>query len=148
MPEFALAAPFPGLVERVGVRDNLPPHVTVLVPCPGDVAAIAEVLSAFDPFDVAFPRLERFPEILWLAPEPAEPFVAMTEAMVDRFPGYPPYGGIHDDIVPHLTVAEAELDDTAARIEPLLPLRSRTESVVLYERVEADRWRDVEAVRL
>ncbi|HET8751340.1 MAG TPA: 2'-5' RNA ligase family protein [Gaiellaceae bacterium] len=148
MPEFALAAPFPGLVERVGVRDNLPPHVTVLVPCPGDVAAIAEVLSAFGPFNVAFPRLERFPEILWLAPEPAEPFVAMTEAMVDRFPGYPPYGGIHDDIVPHLTVAEAELDDTAARIEPLLPLRSRTESVVLYERVEADRWRDVEAVRL
>jgi hypothetical protein len=44
MPEFALAVPFPGLVERVCVEDNLPPHVTVLVPAPGEVAAIAEVL--------------------------------------------------------------------------------------------------------
>lgn len=143
MPEFALAVPFPGLVERVCVQDNLPPHVTVLVPSPGEVAAISEALSPFGVFDVTFPRLERFPQILWLAPEPAEPFVAMTEAMVARFPAYPPYGGIHDRIVPHLTVAQAELDETAARVEPLLPLRSRVETVVLYEHLDADSWREV-----
>jgi 2'-5' RNA ligase superfamily protein len=142
MPEFALAVPFPGLVEQVAVANDLPPHVTVLVPCPGEVAAIGEVLTPFEAFDVTFARLERFPEILWLAPEPREPFVAMTEAMVARFPGYPPYGGIHDRIVPHLTVAQAELDETEARVEPLLPLRSRVETVVLYEHVEADRWRE------
>jgi 2'-5' RNA ligase len=142
MPEFALAVPFPALVERVSVQDNLPPHVTVLVPCPGELAAIGEVLAPFGAFDVTFPRLDRFPEILWLAPEPAEPFVAMTEAMVARFPDYPPYGGIHDRIVPHLTVAQAELDETAARVEPLLPLRGRVETVVLYERVDADAWRE------
>jgi 2'-5' RNA ligase len=143
MPEFALAVPFPGLVEQVAVTNNLPPHVTVLVPCPGEVAAIGEVLAPFDAFDVTFPRLERFPEILWLAPEPPEPFVAMTEAMVARFPDHPPYGGIHERIVPHLTVAQAELDEAAVRVEPLLPLRGRVETVVLYEHVDADRWREV-----
>jgi hypothetical protein len=143
MPKFALASPFARLVERVGVQDDLPPHVTVLVPSPGDIGAIAEVLAPFAAFDVTFARLEQFPEILWLAPEPAEPFVAMTQALVDRFPEYPPYGGIHDRIVPHLTVAQASLDETAALVEPLLPLRSRAETVVLYEHVHTDHWREV-----
>jgi hypothetical protein len=142
MPRFALAAPFPGLVERVGVKDDLPPHVTVLVPCPGDVVAITEVLGPFDAFDVGFPRLERFPDSVWLVPEPAEPFAAMTEAMVDRFPDYPPYGGIHDRIVPHLTVAQAQLDETKALVEPLLPLHSRAETAVLYEHADADHWHE------
>jgi hypothetical protein len=148
MPRFALAAPFPGLVERVAPRDDLPPHVTILIPCPGDVAAIAEVVAPFEPFDVAFTRLERFSGVLWLAPEPAAPFAALTEAMVDRFPDFPPYGGAHDRIVPHLTVAEAQLDETAERVEPLLPLHRRAESVVLYEQVRADHWREVETFRL
>ena len=143
MPSFALAVPFPGLVERVCVQDNLPPHVTVLVPSPGEVAEIGDVLAPFGRFDVTFSRLERLPEILWLAPELAEPFVAMTEALVARFPDYPPYGGIHDRIVPHLTVAQARLDETAARVESLLPLRSRVETVVLYERLDAETWREV-----
>jgi len=116
MPDFALAVPFPGLVEQVAVTNNLPPHVTVLVPCPDEVGAIGEALAPFGVFDVDFPRLDRFPEILWLAPEPPEPFVAMTEAVVARFPDYPPYGGIHERIVPHLTVAEAELGTAAGLI--------------------------------
>ena len=140
MPRFALAVPFPSLVERVGVRDDLPPHVTVLVPCPGDVDAIAGVLAPFESFDVSFPRLERFTDVVWLAPEPAGPFIVMTEAMVDRFPDHPPYGGIHDDIVPHLTVAERQLEEAAARVEPLLPLHSRVETVVLYEHAFGDHW--------
>jgi 2'-5' RNA ligase superfamily protein len=148
MPRFALAVPFPGLVERVAARDDLPPHVTVLVPCPGEVGAVGDVLAPFDPFDVSFPRLERFAEVVWLAPEPAEPFARMTEEMIERFPDYPPYGGIHDRIVPHLTVAEAQLEATAARVEPLLPLRARVETVVLYEHVAARHWHEVETFRL
>jgi 2'-5' RNA ligase len=143
MPDFALVASFPGLVEPVGVKNDLGPHVTVLVPCPGEIAAIAEVLEPFAAFDVAFRRLEQFPEILWLAPEPPEPFVAMTEAMVGRFPDYPPYGGLHDRIVPHLTVAQAQLEEAAALVEPLLPLQSRVEEVVLYEHAQGEHWREV-----
>jgi len=148
MPRYALAVPFPGLVERVEVGDDLPPHVTVLVPCPDDVAAIEEVLARFESFDVTFPRLERFPEIAWLTPEPAEPFAAMTEAMVARFPGYPPYGGSHDRIVPHLTVAAGELDAAAESVEPLLPLYARADRVVLYRHAHGDHWDALEVFDL
>jgi 2'-5' RNA ligase len=148
MAEFALVVPFPDLVEQVGVENDLPPHVTILYPCPGEIEAIGEVLAPFVPFGVTFPRLGRFPEILWLAPEPAEPFVAMTEAMVERFPDDLPYGGVHDRIVPHLTVAQVQLDETAALVEPLLPLASRVESVVLYLHAEADHWAEAHTFEL
>lgn len=140
MAEFALAVPFPGLVELVGVGNDLPPHVTVLYPCPDEPAAIAQVLAPFDQFEVRFPRLDRFPGTLWLAPEPAEPFVAMTEAMVARFPDWQPYRGVFGSVIPHLTVAQASLDDVAVQVEPLLPLQSRVESVVLYGSVDGKHW--------
>lgn len=142
MSEFALAVPFPGIVEPVGVPNDLPAHVTVLWPAPGDALAIARVLEPFDPFDVTFPRLDRFPGVLWLAPEPAEPFVAMTEAMVARFPDWLPYGGVYSSIIPHLTVAQSQLDETATLLEPLLPIASRAESVVLYESADGRHWHE------
>jgi 2'-5' RNA ligase len=132
----------------VAPRDDVGPHVTVLVPSPDDAEAIAHVLAPFDPFDVTFARVERFPGAVWLAPDPAEPFVAMTEAMVDRFPAFPPYRGAFDEIVPHLTVAEARLDETEALMRDVLPLRARVEAVVLYEHVEAEHWRAIETFRL
>jgi len=144
MPDFALAVPFDGLpIVKVAIANDLPLHVTVLYPSPGDVAAITEVLEPFQAFDVTFTRVDRFPGTLWLAPEPAEPFVAMTEAMVARFPDHRPYRGVFKEIVPHLSVAQAQLDETAAVVEPLLPLGSRVESVVLYAETGGDHWRDV-----
>ena len=143
MAEFALAVPFEGLeLELVGVANDLPPHVTVLYPCPGEPLEIAKVLEPFDQFEVTFPRLDRFPGVLWLAPEPAEPFVLMTEAMVERFPAWPPYGGVYKSVIPHLTVAQASLEDVAVQIEPLLPFASRVESVVLYRSADGVHWHE------
>ena len=142
MAETCLIEPFDGLVELVGVANDLPPHVTVLYPCPGEVEAIAQVLAPFDQFDVTFTRVDRFPGTLWLAPEPAAPFVALTEAMVARFPDWPPYGGVFKSVIPHLTVAQTSLDDVAVQVEPLLPLASRVESVVLYESADGHHWHE------
>ena len=148
MPEFALVVPFDGLVEPVGVPNDLPAHVTVLFPAPGDVAALTEVLAPFAPFGVTFARLDRFPGLLWLAPEPAEPFVALTEAAVDRFPSFPPYGGRYASIIPHLTVAAVSLDESAALVEPLLPLHSHVDSVVLYESADGRHWQELQTFDL
>ena len=149
MAEFALAVPFDGLpFEKVGVANDLPLHVTVLFPSPGDVAAIVDVLAPFGAFDVAFERLDRFPGTLWLAPEPAEPFAALTDAMVARFPEWQPYGGRYSTVTPHLTVAAVSLDETAALVEPLLPLHSHVDSVVLYESADGRHWQDVQAFDL
>jgi 2'-5' RNA ligase len=142
MAEFSLVVPFPGLVELVGVADDLPPHITVLFPAPGDIVEIAKVLEPFDQFEVTFTRLDRFPGVLWLAPEPSEPFVVMTEAMASRFPDHRPYGGTYSQVIPHLTVAVSLLDETAALVEPLLPLASRVESVVLYESANGTHWHE------
>jgi 2'-5' RNA ligase len=142
MPEYGLSIPFEGLVETVGIATDMPPHVTVLYPCPCEPLAIARVLEPFDQFDVTFTRLDRFPGTLWLAPEPTEAFVAMTEAIVRRFPDWQPYGGVFKSITPHLTVAQQSLDEVAVQLEPLLPLASRVESVVLYESADGVHWHE------
>jgi 2'-5' RNA ligase superfamily len=119
------------------------PHVTLLWPAPTDEDGIRAALAAVAAFDVEFRELRRFPEseILYLAPEPPDPFVRATEALVERFPGWPPYAGRYDEIVPHLSVAQGDLCDAAeAAIEPLLPLRARTRDAVLLGEVEPRRW--------
>jgi hypothetical protein len=45
-------------------------------------------------------------------------------------------------VVPHLTVAQASLDAVAVQVEPLLPLASRVESVVLYETADRVHWHE------
>src|SRR4029077_4159215 len=71
---FALVVPFEGLAPVVDdLRERtceskpshgMPPHVSLLVPAPRDVEAIAESLFAFAAFEVVFARLERFPGTL------------------------------------------------------------------------------------
>jgi 2'-5' RNA ligase len=151
--ELALVVPFGGLAPVVDdLRERtcaskpshgMPPHVTLLVPAPRDVEAIAEVLFAFAAFEVVFARLDRFPGALWLAPEPAQPFARMIEALIQRFPGYPPYGGAFNEIVPHLTVAQSEFDEAVSTLEPWLPLSTRAERAVLLEQVQAAHWREL-----
>ena len=71
--------------------------------------------SVFAPLISGLSKLIDFPESLYLVPEPDEPFILLTEAIVREFPEYPPYGGKFTEIVPHLTVANrsAELSGIA-----------------------------------
>jgi 2'-5' RNA ligase superfamily len=154
----ALVVPFEGLAPVVDdLRERtceskpshgMPPHVTLLVPAPRDVEGIAEVFFAFAAFEVVLPRLERFPGTLWLAPEPALPFASMIEALWQRFPDYPPYGGAFKEAVPHLTVAQSEFDEAIATLEPWLPLSTRADRAVLLERMQAPHWREVATFEL
>jgi 2'-5' RNA ligase len=156
--ELALVIPFEGLAPVVDdLRERtsgskpshgMPPHVTLLFPAPHDIEAIAEVLLMFSAFEVVFARLDRFPGTLWLAPEPAEPFSRLIEALVRRFPEHPPYGGAFAEIVPHLTVAQSGFDEAVAEVEPWLPLRSRAERALLLEHAQAEHWREVATFEL
>jgi len=147
----AVTVPFPSLAPIVdGVRERtcvskpshgVPPHVTLLLPLPDDVEGIARTLSRFAPFDVSFAGFGRFPGALWLSPEPAEAFVAMTEALMAAFPGHLPYDGAFTVIVPHLTVAQTDLDEAEAELAPSLPLAARATSVALFEQEEPPDWR-------
>jgi 2'-5' RNA ligase len=140
-------------------RQGMPPHVTVLYPFMAPVKLgptrrrrLAEVIRAFPPMELSFSRIGRFPEVLWVAPEPAEPVATMVRAIAAAFPDYPPYGGQFDTIIPHVTVAHGEGFDLAA-LEPRLrarfarPVACRVEAVSLFTTVRR-KWREIDRFRL
>src|SRR5207253_983826 len=63
--------------------------------------------------------------------------------VVTRFADHQPYGGAFTRVVPHLTVAQADLAVAAAELGPRLPLRSQATSAVLLERDQTERWSEV-----
>lgn len=94
---------------------GVPAHITVLHPfmppamvTPEVLERAATALRGLRTFDFVLAQVARFPDVLYLAPQPAAPFVALTEALVRAFAQYPPFGGAHDSIVPHLTVAQGD----------------------------------------
>lgn len=149
-----LIVPFPELADVVdpwreqspgsAASNGVPAHVTLLAPCPADEDGIRAVLDGIPAFDVEFRELRRFTEVptLYLAPEPAEPFLRMTRALVERFPEWPPYGGIHgDSVIPHLTVAQGPVEDAAEEaVGGALPLRGRAREAILLAQVEPGRF--------
>jgi 2'-5' RNA ligase len=134
-------------------REGMLPHVTLLVPfVPADrldrdvKTRLTRLFGRFRPFAYALRRLQQFDGgILFLAPEPSDPFVELTEALIEEFPEHPPYDGIHDVIVPHLTVAVSEdpelLAHVAEEVQPQLPLECRVAVATLVERGADLRWR-------
>ncbi|MEU7894042.1 2'-5' RNA ligase family protein [Nonomuraea sp. NPDC049152] len=126
-------------------------HVTVLYPFLRRDRVDAEVESelrrlfaAFGPFDVTFRTTGRFPGVLYLAPEPAGPLRALTEAVWRRWPEAPPYGGRYPDAVPHLTVADSAPADAFPEIEADLaaglPFTARAGEVMLVA-YDGTAWR-------
>jgi uncharacterized protein YndB with AHSA1/START domain/2'-5' RNA ligase len=99
---------------------GVPAHITVLFPFISPESIDADVLAGvrssiagLRPFAFRLASIERFPGVVYLAPDPSAPFVELTNRIVRRFPAHPPYGGQFDAIVPHLTVAHASGDDAA-----------------------------------
>lgn len=131
--------------------EGVPAHVTVLfpfLPASGiDSAALAilgEVFGRHRSFEVAFERCGRLPGLLYLAPEPDAPFRRLTEAVVDRWPETPPYGGRFDDVVPHLTVAQRQddlvvLEEAEADLNGRLPFTAQVSAVDLVVH-DGTRW--------
>jgi 2'-5' RNA ligase len=142
-----LILPVPSLdsvVQESARESGIPAHITLLYPflagrsINGDTeSALASLLLEIPAFDFVLSEIGRFPGVVYLAPEPAEHFVALTEALVGRWPERQPYGGDHQEIIPHLTVAYgAPIPDGLVE---QLPLAARAEEVWLMRRTEG-RW--------
>ena len=93
--------------------------------------------------------METFEEVVWLAPEPVERFRALMASVHSAFPACPPYGGLHDEVIPHATLAEVEpegleatLAQVRSRVEPLLPLAQAADALTLLVEDEPDRWHE------
>jgi hypothetical protein len=76
--------------------------------------------------------VDRFPSgLIYLAPNPTEPFKRLTEIMAAAFPDWPPYGGAFDDVVPHLSIGENLTRDESRLLHEQLPIVATAEQVTL-----------------
>ena len=146
--ESAVVIPVPEAEAAVGPHRGrldpfaawgVPAHVTVLAPFvpPGAITdaaieALGAAVASVAAFDCEFAGTRWFGDrVLWLAPEPAQPFRALTSAVSAAFPGFLPYQGIHAEVVPHLTIGFSEargngpLRAAEASVRGTLPVRTR-----------------------
>ncbi|WP_181923936.1 2'-5' RNA ligase family protein [Streptomyces inhibens] len=123
-------------------RAGVPAHVTVLFPFLEEsridsavCAAVGEVLEGHRAFEVRFESCGRFPGVLYLVPEPDTQFRQLTQAIADRWPQTPPFGGQFTDVIPHLTVAQGQQATALKKVEAdllgCLPITARVSSVEL-----------------
>jgi 2'-5' RNA ligase len=134
--ESAIIVPVSVPIALARLRDRMDPsaaqgvpaHVTLLYPfmpidalTPNVRGTIERIVAARPAFRVEFNAVARWPNVVYLPPQPAEPFRRLTLALAAAFPDYPPYQGAHPEIVPHLTVAQDVPDDYYAAAEHALP---------------------------
>lgn len=107
---------------------GVPAHVTLIYPfmtvdgLTDEVRRQLEQIIAGEPsFPFVLTSVGRWPNVVYLTPQPAEPFQRLTLALAAEFPDYPPYEGVHEVIVPHLTIAQDVPDDYYAAAEHALP---------------------------
>jgi SAM-dependent methyltransferase len=136
----------------------VPAHVTVLFPFldPALIDAsvradLGRIVARTAPFELTFREVGRFPDVVWLAPEPRGAVTALTDAVVQRWPSHPPYGGAFETVIPHLTVADGALPDVLDRLErdlhASLPFTTSVRKLTLVCRV-GGRWHDLARFRL
>ncbi len=127
---------------------GVPAHVTILYPFKSPDALTNDVTTTLRDlflkvpnFSASFFRIQRFPEALYLVPDPAEPFRQLTEAIVKIFPDTPPYGGAFKEIIPHLTIAQIsdlqQMDEIEANfhetVKDKLPIFVKVDTVSLMD---------------
>jgi 2'-5' RNA ligase len=142
---------------------GVPAHITLLYPFrpPSEIDQetcdkLRRCFQAFGAFGFSLAPIRRFPDgVLYLAPNPDEPFRELVLAIWDQYPETPPYGGKWPDIVPHLSVAwvrdeqqcDKIADDFARTARGKLPIVATAAEVTLLEK-RSHQWRTREKFRL
>lgn len=146
-------------------RQGMPAHVTVVVPFippammnDSTLTTLSVLFGQFSCFDFTLSRVAWFDKrVIYLAPDPSAPFRRIVEAVVRDFPDYPPYEGVFDDIIPHVTVGESgrwrkrsrAMRRAASEVERLLPIHSRASEIwLMVHHAETGRWDRVETFLL
>ncbi|GAA4753829.1 2'-5' RNA ligase family protein [Nocardioides endophyticus] len=142
---------------------GVPAHITILFPfvAPSDVdgaavARLAAVFAATAPFDCTFTECGWFgQDVLWLRPDRAQVLRDLTSAVAAEFPAHKPYGGEHDDVVPHLTVGESrrgsakELRAAEVDVSSKLPFTAHIDHGLLIAGTDQpDSWHTVATLPL
>ena len=116
---------------------GIPAHVTVLSPfmppqmiSPIVLAKLQRVFASMRRFHLQLAATGWFGEdVLWLAPTDPAPFRALTHSVYEAFPEFPPFGGQHEVLIPHLTIGHGH---------PVNALRAAEISILAQLPIEAD----------
>ncbi|MGH3303623.1 MAG: 2'-5' RNA ligase family protein [Streptosporangiaceae bacterium] len=126
---------------------GVPLHVTIMAPFlptrsvkPPEEQRIADLAADIAPFDFALTHHNTFPGVHYLAPEPAAPFVALTEAIQRLWPACQPYGGVYNSVIPHVTVAFGDAPADPADLERGLPIVTSANELWLLDQTPRG-WR-------
>ena len=115
-------AHLPGGLERLRRRHlgsaaaGVPPHVTLLYPFiePEGLTAegrakLADIAARHPAFDYRLARRAEWPDAIYVAVDPVEPFVRLQGDLQAAFPDWPIYGADSDfEFEPHITIADRE----------------------------------------
>lgn len=133
---------------------GMPAHITLLYPFvhPDEVSgalcdALRELFAGLASFRFLLEAVCGFPGVVYLLPDPLAPFDALTRAIADRFPAYPPYGGAFANPLPHLTIAQAPpalsladvVEDFLASARASLPVPCAADDIALAVKRDG-RW--------
>lgn len=163
--ESAVIVPVPEAEEAVGEHRarldraaswGVPAHVTIVYPFlppdqfdAGHLRMLADAVRSVPRFGVMFVDVRWFGEdVVWVAPEPAQQFRALIDAVTTVFPECPPYGGAFEVSVPHLTIgahADRETLRAAARaVAAHLPFSASIDAAHLLQGSDSPgAWRSV-----
>lgn len=141
------------LRERMdpSAAQGVPAHVTLLFPfmppdelTDEDRRRLADIVARERAFPFTLGHIGRWPEVVYLVPEPDEPFRRLVEALIAAFPDYPPYGGAHAEVVPHVTIAQDPRQEYLAAAEhalpAMLPVRDVAREALLIGHPPARPW--------
>lgn len=141
----ALAAGSPYQPQDGGVLA----HITVLGPFmpeadidDGVIADLERYFADVTAFSYTIEGVSEFPGgPTYLVPEPAAVFRRLTLGLLRFFPEFPPYDGVFEEVVPHVSVPLLDGEDTdSLRVEigHRLPIEARAHSATLVRVAEGD----------
>ena len=133
----------------------MPAHITLLYPFKSSneidrlvLDTFCDGFSRFQPFKFSLMTINQFPgEVLYLVPEPDDPFRELILGIWACYPETPPYRGRYSTVVPHLTAAhfvgEQKLAEVAREFEQAaqgrLPIQAQAAEVALMD-TRSGRW--------
>jgi 2'-5' RNA ligase len=136
-------------------KAGMPAHITLLYPfkSPNEIDGLVldtlhDCFSRFQLFKFSLMTINQFPgEVLYLVPEPDDPFRELTLGIWACYPETPPYRGRYSTVVPHLTAAhfvgEQKLAEVAREFEQAaqgrLPIQAQAAEVALMD-TRSGRW--------
>ena len=167
--ESGLAVLVPGAEALIGsfrspsAAGGMPAHITLLYPFKppheiGDtvIEKLNQCFASFPAFEFSLVRVRRFPGgVLYLAPQPDEPFRRLTMAIWDCYPETPPFGGKYLSVAPHLTVAQLANEQLAEQVSVeferafrgRLPIHASAREIMLMDTLSGS-WRVRAAIPL